>query len=334
MIDSLSLVERARLRYSTDEEPGIRRRKRGRGFSYRHDSGREVGKTERERIKLLVIPPAWTEVWICENDDGHIQATGRDAAGRKQYVYHPEWERIRDEAKFERLKPFGLALPQLRKQVEADLGLRGLPHQKVLALAVAVLDQSLIRVGNKRYEAENGSFGLTTLETKHAEVAGDSITLSFESKGGVAQEVALKSRRLANLVSQCQELSGQKLFSYSDNGSAANVTSDEINHYLRTTSGADYTAKDFRTWGASALATDYLCEVGAPDGESDETAILEAIDSAADALGNTRAVCRASYIHPQIPEAFSSGKLFGAWRGTRGTRLMSRAERTLLRVLP
>ncbi|HEY7584739.1 MAG TPA: DNA topoisomerase IB [Acidimicrobiia bacterium] len=334
MIDSLSLVERARLRYSSDEEPGIRRRKRGQGFSYRHDSGREVGETARVRIKSLVIPPAWTEVWICATDDGHIQATGRDAAGRKQYVYHPEWERIRDEAKFERLKPFGLALPQLRKQVEADLGLRGLAHKKVLALAVAVLDQSLIRVGNKRYENENGSFGLTTLEAQHAEVAGDSIKLSFESKGGVEQEVALKSRRLANLVSKCQELSGQKLFSYSDNGSPANVTSDEINDYLRTTSGEDYTAKDFRTWGASALAANYLGGIGAPDGDSDERVILEAVDAAAEALGNTRAVCRASYIHPEIPDAFSSGKLLKAWRGTRGSRLMSRAERTLLRVLP
>ena len=334
MTDSLSLVERARLRYSTDEEPGFRRRKRGKGFSYRHDSGRDVGKRARTRIASLVIPPAWTEVWICETDDGHIQATGRDSAGRKQYVYHPEWERIRDEAKFERLKPFGMVLPQLRKQVEADLGLPGLPHQKVLALAVAVLDQSLIRVGNKRYEDENGSFGLTTLEAHHAEVEGDSIKLSFESKGGVAQEVALQSRRLASLVSQCQELSGQKLFSYSDNGSAANVTSDEINDYLRTTGGEEYTAKDFRTWGASALALNVLGQFGAPEGTADEEVILQAVDVAAEALGNTRAVCRASYVHPAIADAFTSGKLHEVWLGTRGSRLMSRAERALVRVLP
>ncbi|MGH8958586.1 MAG: DNA topoisomerase IB [Acidimicrobiia bacterium] len=334
MTDSLLLVERARLRYSTDEEPGIRRTKRGKGFSYQHDSGRDVGKAARARIGSLVIPPAWTEVWISETDDGHVQATGRDAAGRKQYVYHPEWERIRDEAKFERLKPFGLVLPHLRKQVEADLGLRGLPHQKVLALAVAVLDQSLIRVGNKRYEDQNGSFGLTTLESQHAEVEGDSIKLSFASKGGVAQEVALKSRHLADLVSKCQELSGQKLFSYSENGSAANVTSDEINDYLRTIGGEDYTAKDFRTWGASAVAANFLGGFGAPDGESDESVIIEAVDTAAEALGNTRAVCRASYIHPALPDAFIRGALLEAWQGARSSRLISRAERALLRVLP
>ncbi|HJQ94812.1 MAG TPA: DNA topoisomerase IB [Acidimicrobiia bacterium] len=334
MADSLTLVERARLRYSTDEESGIRRRRRGKGFSYQHDLKGDISKSARSRIDSLVIPPAWTDVWICETDDGHIQATGRDAAGRKQYVYHPQWELIRDEAKFERLKPFGSALPRLRKQVATDLRLRGLPHQKVLALAVAVLDQSMIRVGNKRYEDENGSFGLTTLEAKHAEVEGDSIKLFFASKGGVAQEVALRSRRLADLVSKCQELSGQKLFSYSENGNAGSVTSDEINGYLRRHSSEDFTAKDFRTWGASALATNFLGGAGPPNGESDEGLIIEAIDTAADALGNTRAVCRASYVHPAVPEAFSAGTLFEAWRSSRSSRLISRAERTLLRVLP
>jgi DNA topoisomerase-1 len=332
MVDSLTLVERARLRYSTDEERGIRRRKRGQGFSYH--SHRDISKSARDRIDTLVIPPAWTDVWICETDDGHIQATGRDAAGRKQYVYHPEWERIRDEAKFERLKPFGLTLPRLRGQIESDLRLHGLPHQKVLALAVAVLDQSLIRVGNKRYEDENGSFGLTTLETQHAEVEGESVKLSFASKGGVDQEVALKSRRLADLVSKCQELSGQKLFSYSENGNTASITSDEINDYLRRHSGEDFTAKDFRTWGASALAAHFLGGAGAPDGQSDDGTIIEAIDTAAEALGNTRAVCRSSYVHPAVLEAYSAGSLLDAWRRSRSSRLISRAERTLLRVLP
>jgi DNA topoisomerase-1 len=334
MTDSLTLVERARLRYSTDEEPGIRRRKRGKGFSFDPESRRGLSAADRARIDSLVIPPAWTEVWICGDEDGHLQATGRDGAGRKQYIYHPEWERIRDEAKFERIKQFGLALPTLREQLTDDLRRRGLPHQKVLALAVAVLDQSLIRVGNKRYQEKNGSFGLTTLEAQHAEVKGDRVMLSFASKGGVDQEVALRSRRLSDLVSKCLELSGQKLFSYSENGDARSVTSDEINSYLRQVAGEDFTAKDFRTWGASAVVTKSLGEAGGPDGRSDEKAILEAVDQAAEALGNTRAVCRSAYVHPAILEAYQAGDLAKTWGKTRSGRLMSRAERTLVRVLP
>lgn len=334
MTASLLLVERAQLRYSSDEEPGIRRRRRGKGFSLHHDSGKEVSGSLRERVTSLVIPPAWTDVWICSTGDGHIQATGRDNAERKQYIYHPAWERIRDEAKFERLRPFGSALPGLRKRVEADLGLRGLPHQRVLALAVAVLDQSLIRVGNQRYQDQNGSFGLTTLEAQHAEVEGDRIRFTFVSKGGIDHEVALQSRPLAALVSRCQELSGQKLFSYAENGIAINVTSDEVNDYLKGACGEEFTAKDFRTWGASAVATSYLGEAGRPDGDNDERVFIEAVDAAAEALGNTRAVCRNSYIHPMIQEVFANGRLQDIWRTARSSRLISRAERTLVRILP
>ncbi|CAN5467128.1 DNA topoisomerase IB [soil metagenome] len=332
-VDSLALAKRARLRYVSDEEPGIRRRRRGRGFSFAYGNGRRVSQADRARISSLGIPPAWTEVWICPDADGHIQATGRDAAGRKQYCYHPAWDEVRDEAKFERLGPFGLALPQLRRTVEADLRRRRLPHIKVVALAVAVLDQTLIRVGNQRYCKANGSFGVTTLEADHVEVEGDHVRFSFTAKGGAVREVALRDARLASQVSRCQDLEGQRLFSYESERGIVAVTSDDVNAYLGEAMGEAFTAKDFRTWGGSAVATASLAVSGPPRDAEGEDLVLAAIDEAAEALGNTRAVCRESYVHPLVIDAYRNGELVAVWRRSRSGRLMRRPEKTLVRLL-
>jgi DNA topoisomerase I len=332
VIDSGILAERARLRYVSDGEPGIIRRRRGKGFSFAAADGSAIGESERLRISALVIPPAWTEVWICDDERGHLQATGRDAAGRKQYIYHPDWDEVRDEAKFDRLGPFGRALPKLRARIQQDLGQRGLPHRKVVALATAVLDQTLIRVGNKCY-TQNGALGLTTLGTENAEIDGNVIKLSFTGKGGVDHVVALEDARLAALMSRCQDLSGQHLFSYTADDEVAAVTSNDVNEYLRSITGDEFSAKDFRTWGASALATAHLGQSGRAGGATDDQVILAAVDVAAEALGNTRAVCRASYIHPVIADAYVSGDLHRAWTQSRSGRLMKRPERALSRLL-
>ena len=333
MTDPGMLAERARLHYVSDEEPGLSRRRRGTGFSYTGVDGKPVGEADRARISSLVIPPAWTDVWISRDERSHLQATGRDAAGRKQYIYHPEWEEVRDEAKFDRMGPFGHALPRLRKRIQEDLRQRGLPHEKVVALATAMLDQTLIRIGNKYYNDQNGSFGLTTLQSDHAEIDGKLITLSFKGKGGVEQVVALEDARLASLMSQCQDLSGQHLFSYTSGDGVAAVSSSDVNEYLRNVTGQEFSAKDFRTWGASALATAHLGQAGPPDGIADDQIVLDAIDVAAEALGNTRAVARGSYVHPIIFEAYQSGDLQRAWTQSRTGRFMKRPERTLFRLL-
>jgi DNA topoisomerase-1 len=327
-----AVADRADLRYVSDDEPGISRRRSGRGFTYMDHAGNAVGPEIRARIKSLAIPPAWEHVWICVDPDGHIQATGRDAAGRKQYRYHPDWERVRDEVKFDRMLPFGLSLPRLRKQIESDLNQRGLPRSRVTALALAVLDQSLIRVGNDRYTRQNGSFGLTTITNKHADVNGHKVHFKFIAKGGAKSEVALRDRRLAGLVAECQDLGGQRLFTYQDTeGTVEGIRSNDVNEYLRTTCGLDATAKDFRTWGASALLTDRLGRIGPSD--QPEREILQAIDEVAETLGNTRAVCRASYVHPAIAEAFTDGTLEPAWRASRSSRWLSRGESALIKVL-
>lgn len=329
LLDSLALADAAGLRYVNDDEPGIRRRRHGRGFTYRL-GGR--GVTPDDRIKRLAIPPAWTDVWICPDPNGHIQATGRDAQGRKQYRYHAEWERVRDEAKFERMATFGGKLPRIRRTIETDLHHRDLSRRKVIALCAALLDQTLIRVGNDRYARQNGSFGLTTMKVDHAEIAGRMVNLSFTAKGGYEHEVALRDRKLAGLVAQCQELRGQSLFSYRQpDGEVASVRSDDVNTYLREAAGEDVTAKDFRTWGASALLVNNLGAHRPGDNPSGE--VLAAIDQVAEVLGNTREVCRSSYLHPLISEVYNEGKLTPAWRASRHSRWMSRAESTLLKLL-
>ena len=333
MTDPGLLAERARLRYVSDEEPGISRRRRGKGFSFTGPDGKPITESDHQRISTLVIPPAWTEVWISRDERSHLQATGRDAAGRKQYIYHPGWEEVRDEAKFDRLGPFGRALPRLRKKVRDDLRKPGWDHSKIIALATDVLDKTLIRIGNKYYTEQNGSFGLTTLESNHASIEGKLVKFEFVGKSGVEQSVEVEDARLATLMSQCQELAGQHLFSYPSGDGIATVTSSDVNDYVRTATRDDFTAKDFRTWGASALATAHLGQVGPPDGLGDDRVLLEAVDLVAAALGNTRAVARASYVHPIVSDAYVSGDLRRAWIQSRSGTWMKRPEGALARLL-
>lgn len=328
------LADQAGLIHVADDEPGIRRVRRGRGFSYHRHDGTPVSPAERERIARIVIPPAWTDVWICESPDGHIQATGRDSAGRKQYRYHPEWERVRDETKFDRLADFGAALARLRGQVASDLRLSGMPRRRVLALAVALLDETLIRVGHERYARDNGSFGLTTLTADHIDVSGSEVTITFTGKGGADHEVTFRDRALARLVGRCQELGGQRLFTYEGPDGSGVIGSSDINTYLQEVTAEPFTAKDFRTWGGSAIVTGRLGPRQPPDTDTGtEALVAEAIDDAAETLGNTRAVCRASYVHPVVVSSFMDGTLGAAWRSSRATPVMAREERTLLKLL-
>lgn len=325
------MADEAGLRYLLDEEPGIRRIRRGRGFSYTRPDGERPSERQIEHIKSLAIPPAWERVWISPDKRGHIQATGYDKAGRKQYIYHPKWDEVRDAVKFDRLADFGRRLKKLRKTVDADLRKRGLSREKVVALAVAVLDRTLIRIGNRRYTDANESYGLTTLRCDHVEVNGHHIHLAFESKGGADHDVAVRDRRLASLVTQCQELSGQTLFSYECDNGVLSIGSEDVNTYLSDVLNGSYTAKDFRTWGATTTVTHNLATNGTEEGDGDP--VLAAIDSAAERLGNTRAVCRDSYLHPAIPEAFHDGRLSEAWSSSRSGQWLDRAESTVNRIL-
>jgi DNA topoisomerase I len=334
--DAETVAEEAGLRYVTDAEPGIRRRRSGRGFSYRDVDGSTVSKADRARIDALVIPPAWSDVWICTQAKGHLQATGRDARGRKQYRYHDTWREVRDADKFSRLLDFGEALGSLRDQLNADLEAPAASRNQVLAAVVRMLDDTLIRVGNEEYAVSNDSYGPTTLRPEHvAEVSGRAFSLSFVGKSGVEHEVTVRDPKLSRLVRRCQELDGQVLFSYRDEtGEILSVSSNDVNDYLHGHVGANTTAKDFRTWGASALTTGALAPLGPPETEADgESHILEAIDYAAHRLRNTRAVCRQSYIHPTVLDAYRNGTLHTSWQHSRAAGRLDRADRTLLRVL-
>lgn len=329
--DSEMLAEDAGLRYVGPDHPGYRRVRRGKGFSYLDADGQVVNGRVRQRIAQLVIPPAWEGVWISRDPRGHILATGNDKAGRKQYIYHPQWEEIRDEAKFDRLAPFGKRLTDLRKRVDSDLRKRGLPRDKVVAVAVAVLDRTLIRVGNTKYATDNGSYGLTTLTSQHLEVDGRHLHFDFSGKGGAEHQLVFQDRRLANLVSHCQELGGQTLFSYeTEDGTPSSISSSNVNDYLSVALGGPFTAKDVRTWGASSLVTG---ELARNSGDQDpEEMIRAAIDVAADSLGNTRAVCRDSYVHPRVLESHLEGDLASIWRRARRSKWASREE-SALRIL-
>ena len=333
--DPVEAAAEAGLRYVSDEQPGIRRRKRGSGFGYTKPDGSVITDPwERERIAAIAIPPAWTDIWICPRPDGHILATGRDAKGRKQYRYHPLWREVRDGDKFDNLAAFGRSLPELRRAVDADLKRKGMPREKVLGLVVKLLDDTLIRVGNEAYATDNESFGLTTLKRDHVEVDGSRMTFDFVGKSGMEHFIAFEDARLARIVHQCHELGGQDLFTYKADGAAVDVTSSDVNAYLRELAGSAVTAKDFRTWGGTAVAAAALAVSRTPKSETQaEKAVLSAYDVAAEVLGNTRAVCRSCYVHPSIPEAYRSGDLHEAWRHARDTPTMDRKERTVLRLL-
>jgi len=293
-------------------DPGITRRRAGNGWVYLDPKGRQVTDPETlARIKSLVIPPAWTDVWICPRANGHIQATGRDARGRKQYRYHPRWTEVRDGTKYDRMIAFGLALPRLRARVAADLRRPGLPREKVLAAVVRLLEVTLIRVGNDEYARSNHSFGLTTLRDEHALIRGATVRFRFGGKGGVRHDVALTDRRLARIVRRCRELPGQELFQYlDDEGHVRDVTSTDVNEYLREATGTDFTAKDFRTWAGTVLAAHTLLALDAGDSpRGSKRRLAQAVAAVAERLGNTKAVCRKCYIHPAVLDAYLDGSL-------------------------
>ena len=315
-LDPAASAERAGLEYVTDDEPGIRRKRVGRYFSYIGLDGQPIrDREELKRLRSLAIPPAWTEVWICPNPSGHIQATARDAKGRKQYRYHPGWREVRDETKFTRMARFALALPLIRERVEADLGRRGLPKEKVLAAVVRLLETTHIRVGNEEYAQHNDSYGLTTLRDEHAQIERSKIVFEFRGKSGKEHSIDLRDRRLAQIVKRCQDLPGQRLFQYLDeDGECYTLASNDVNTYLRAITGEDFTAKDFRTWAGTVLCAEALAQIGpAATQTAAKRSLVRAIDQVAEQLGNTRAVCRKSYIHPAVMDAYLDGSFAQRW---------------------
>jgi DNA topoisomerase-1 len=303
--------------YVSDDRPGIRRLRHGQGFSYRDADGRAIrDATETQRIRALAIPPAYVDVWIFANPRGHLQATGRDARGRKQYRYHPRWRELRDHGKFDRVLAFGAALPKLRRRVRRDLVLPGLPRDKVLALLVRLLDDTLIRIGNDSYTRDNGSYGLTTLRSRHVRAERGRLRFAFRGKSGQQREVELSDQRLARIVHRVQQLPGQRLFQYlDDDGQRQPVDSGQVNDYLHDACGEDFSAKDFRTGGGTVQAAGVLARTPLPEhgGERAQRAALAgAIKAVAAILGNTPAVCRRSYIHPAIIAGWLDGSLIKA----------------------
>jgi DNA topoisomerase I len=309
------------LAYSDQQAPGIRREPKGKSFLYRDPKGRLIrdGKT-LARIRALAIPPAWTDVWICTDPDGHIQATGRDQRGRKQYRYHADWHEASNASKFERLLFFAEALPAIRARVSRDMAKPGKTRETVLATVVSLLDRTLIRVGNAEYSKANGSFGLTTIRNDHVEVRGQTLRFRFKGKSGKQWEVAVNDRRIARIVNAIQDLPGQDLFQYvDDDGVVRDVTSADVNAYIRDIAGPDVSAKDFRTWAGTVMAAERLLEAGPASSQREaKRAVTRAVTDVAHRLGNTVAVCRKSYIHPHVTECYLEGSLCGAVARIRG----------------
>ncbi|HEX7811363.1 MAG TPA: DNA topoisomerase IB [Burkholderiales bacterium] len=309
---------KAGLRYVSDSKPGIRRKAARGGFRYVAADGKPVRDPEiLGRIRSLVIPPAWTDVWICPYDSGHIQATGRDAKGRKQYRYHPRWRSTRDETKYAHVIGFGKALPGIRRRVDQDLARPGLPREKVLATVVRLLETTLMRVGNEEYARSNGSFGLTTLRDRHVRIDGTRLQFRFKGKSSKEHFIELNDRRVAAVVRRCRELPGYELFQYLDeDGERRSIDSDDVNGYLREITGEDYTAKDFRTWAGTLLAALALREFETFDSAAQaKKNLVRAIESVALRLGNTPAICRKCYIHPAVMDAFLDGTIRDILKG-------------------
>jgi DNA topoisomerase-1 len=304
-LDPQAAAREAGLRYLDDRRPGITRRKRGKHFAYHYPDGKPVrDEVELGRIKSLAVPPAYTAVWISPIPNGHLQATGRDARGRKQYRYHKRFREVRDEAKYHRLVAFGRALPAIRRAVDRDLGASGLPARKVLAAVVSLLDATGIRVGNEEYVAANGSFGLTTLRTRHVRLQGSQVRLQFRGKTGKEHRIRLDDARLARILKRCADLPGEELFTYVDeSGSVTSVGSDDVNAYIREIAGGDFSAKDFRTWIGTVECIGALAEPAAHLVEA-KSNIAAALERVAARLGNTPAVCRKAYVHPAVLETY------------------------------
>ena len=310
--DPAAAARAARLRYVSDRKPGIRRAPDGDGWAFFDTDGSRIADERTlDRIRKLAIPPAYTDVWICRDPRGHLQAVGRDARGRKQYRYHARWREVRDEAKYGRMLTFGRVLPTIRAQVRHDMALPGLPKRKVVAAIVALLEKTMMRVGNEEYAKQNKSFGLTTLRNRHARVKGGHLTFDFRGKHGVEHHIDLQDRRLARVVERCRDLPGQDLFQFVDgDGDTHGIGSDDVNEYLHEITGEDITAKDFRTWAATNLAAETLAAAEVHDTKTKaKRALVEAVESVAKRLGNTPAICRKCYIHPAVFEGYLDGSL-------------------------
>ena len=315
-LDPRAAARAARLHYTAPDRPGLAREAGGSGFVYREPDGSLViDEDTLARIRALAIPPAYVDVWICRDPNGHLQAVGRDARGRRQYRYHPRWRAVRDEAKFGKMLLFGEKLPIIRAQVARDLALPGLPRRKVLATVVALLEKTLMRVGNDEYAKSNKSYGLTTLRNRHARVKGAAVVLDFRAKHGIQQHVELRDRRLATIIKRLQDLSGQELFQYVDDDEQHDISSQDVNDYLHEICGEDITAKDFRTWAATNLAAMALQQFEKFDSHAKaKKNVLHAVESVSKLLGNTPAMCRKCYIHPAIFDGYLDGSLAAALR--------------------
>jgi len=312
VVDPRDAAETAGLTYVSDEAPGIRRRKSGKGFTYTRPDGAKVAdKATLERIRSLAIPPAYTDVWICPRANGHIQATGRDAKGRKQYRYHPAFREVRESTKYEHMLEFARGLPAIRKTIDEHMSLRGLPREKVLATVVHLLENTLIRVGNSDYVKQNKSYGLTTLRDPHVKVEGGELRFQFKGKSGKTWKLQVKDRRIARIVKACQDLPGQDLFQYiDDDGEQLSITSADVNAYLKEITGREITAKDFRTWAGTVLAALALSEFEEFDNQAKaKKNIREAIEKVASRLGNTPSICRKCYVHPEVFACYLDGGL-------------------------
>jgi len=309
--DEEKTAKAANLVYVTDKEPGIERRKKGEKFEYYFNNKIIKDDEELLRIKHLVLPPAWEKVWICKNENGHLQATGYDTKGRKQYKYHPNWNALRNDTKFYRLHDFGKALPDMRLQIEKDLSDKELSQRKVLAAVVSLLERTNIRIGNSFYEKAYGSFGLTTLKDRHVTFKGNKAVFSFKGKKGVAHHITLKSKKLAAIVKKCRDVPGKELFQFFDeDDNHHSIDSGSVNDYIREISRADFTAKDFRTWAGTVQAFLALKSIGCCETETEtKKKIVEALDIVSGHLGNTRTVCKKYYVHPIILSLYESGKL-------------------------
>jgi DNA topoisomerase I len=326
--ESRSAAARVGLRYVTEGLRGIRRKRVGTGWAYYAPGGARITDAQaRLRINRLAIPPAWTDVWICPDPNGHIQATGSDTRGRKQYRYHPDYRAARDRSKFRRMLEFSEVLPRLRERLERDLRASDLSRRQILATVVSLLDRTLIRVGNDEYVRENRSYGLTTLRRRHLAIEGAMLRFSFRGKSGVEHTIAIADPRLARIVQRCRELPGQELFKYVDADRRRHVvSSDDVNDYLRSIAGRDISAKDFRTWGGTMLAARELRARGAPaSGREANRNVIAAIDAVAERLGNTRAVCRKYYVHPALIDAYFMGETIAQPEPERRTRRAGRA---------
>lgn len=325
----------ANLAYVSDARPGITRMKRGKGYVFLLGGRQVKDKSSLERIRKLAIPPSWSNVWICPGENGHIQATGLDLRGRKQYRYHPEWNRLRNETKFHRMIEFGKTLPVIRKAIRLHLADDGLTERKVLASVVSLMEQTYIRVGNSGYEKLYGSYGLTTLKTRHVTISrGEELRFCFTGKKGIVHRITLKDKRLARIIKQCREIPGKELFQYYDEqGEARPVDSGRVNGYLRELSGSDFTAKDFRTWAGTLHALECFCKC--PEAANEQEAkknVVSVLDAVSKKLGNTRTVCRKYYVHPGLIDLYESRKL-GALLPDSGRTGSKSLEQLLLKVL-